>query len=104
MLDALVQLSVIRNDAAAPPDEPQEGDRYIVGAGASGPWVGKDQQVAAFQDGAWAFFQPLEGWHAWSELASAYSARAYGRQLQSTPIRLMPLGSRPLPTLPIVWR
>ncbi|UGY10996.1 DUF2793 domain-containing protein [Phyllobacterium pellucidum] len=64
-LDALVQLSVLSSNAQAAPSNPAEGDRYIIGSGASGAWAGKDQQVAAFQDGAWAFFQPLEGWSAW---------------------------------------
>ena len=29
------------------------------------PWAGKTDQIAAWQDDAWAFFQPQEGWHAW---------------------------------------
>lgn len=64
-LDALVQLSVAGRNAAEPPAEPQEGARYIVASAASGQWSGKDNQVAAWQDGAWAFFEPQEGWYAW---------------------------------------
>lgn len=64
-LDALVQLSVLSSNAQVPPSAPQEGDRHIIAPSASGAWAGKDQQVAAFQDGAWAFFQPREGWNAW---------------------------------------
>jgi hypothetical protein len=63
-LDALVQLSVRSRRFAAPPQEPVEGDRYVVASGASVPWAGRNGQIAAWQDGAWAFFQPQEGWHA----------------------------------------
>jgi hypothetical protein len=64
-LDAIVQLAVIDRDLAAPPPTPLEGDRYIVAAGASGAWAGRAGQVAAWQDGAWAFFAPAAGWLAW---------------------------------------
>lgn len=64
-LDALVQLTVIDRNAGEPPTEPQEGDRYLVASVASGLWSGKDNHIAAWQDGAWAFFQPQEGWYAW---------------------------------------
>lgn len=62
VLDGLVQLAVLDRDLAAPPASPNEGDRYIVGAGASGEWTGKDGQVAAFVSAAWAFHAPQPGW------------------------------------------
>ncbi len=61
-LDALVQLSAISRVAATPPSAPAEGARYIVAASASGAWSGHGLSVAAFQDGAWAFFVPRAGW------------------------------------------
>ena len=64
-LDALVQLAVISAGTAAPPATPAHGDRYIVPAGATGVWSGRTGQIAAFQDGAWAYFAPLAGWLAW---------------------------------------
>lgn len=63
-LDALVQLSVRSRRVAAPPQEPVEGDRYVVAPEASAPWAGRNGQIASWQDGTWAFFQPQEGWHA----------------------------------------
>lgn len=65
MLDALVQLSVADRSRRVPPSAPAEGDRHIVGSSGEGPWEGKDGQVAAWQGGAWAYFQPAEGWRAW---------------------------------------
>ncbi len=64
-LDAVVQLSVLDRHLAAPPSAPAEGDRYIVGPAASGDWATHEADIAAFQDGAWAFFAPVEGWLAW---------------------------------------
>lgn len=64
-LDALVQLSVMSRKLKNAPPEPSEGDRYIVASEAVAPWAGKTDQIAAWQDDAWAFFQPQEGWHAW---------------------------------------
>ncbi|UOM33839.1 DUF2793 domain-containing protein [Acuticoccus sp. I52.16.1] len=64
-LDSLVQLTVIDRDLAAPPGAPAEGDRYIVAASATGAWAGHEADVAAFVDGAWAFFAPREGWLAY---------------------------------------
>ena len=61
-LDALVQLAVKDRDQAAPPGSPAEGDRYIVAAGASGAWTGRDLDIAAWQSGAWSFYTPQEGW------------------------------------------
>jgi hypothetical protein len=62
MLDALTQLSVLARDAAPPPATPAEGDRYIVGASASGAFSGQDGKVAAWLAGAWSFFTPRAGW------------------------------------------
>ena len=64
-LDALVHLSVVDRDLNTPPGAPTQGDRYVVAANASGVWNGHDNEIAAYQDGAWVFFNPNEGWIAW---------------------------------------
>jgi len=64
-LDALVQLSVLDRDLAAPPGSPVEGDRYLVAAGATGAWAGQAGKIAAWQAGAWIFRTPRNGWTAW---------------------------------------
>ena len=64
-LDALTQIAVRDRDRMVPPADPLDGDRYIVPAGATGAWTNKDGQIAAWQDGAWAFYTPGEGWLAW---------------------------------------
>ncbi len=64
-LDCLVQLTVLDRDLAAPPVAPAEGDRYLVAASPSGAWAGQAGKIAAFQDAAWLFYAPKEGWIAW---------------------------------------
>ncbi len=66
-LDALVQLSVVSQALSAPPTAPAEGARYIIAASATGVWIGKEAQIAAWQDGAWAYYLPLGGWQVWVE-------------------------------------
>ena len=61
LLDALVHPGVLDRDLDTPPVDPQEGNHYIVGAGATGAWAGKDDQLAAFMDGAWFFLPPVAG-------------------------------------------
>ncbi len=64
-LDALLHLAVLSRTVSAPPGSPAAGDRYIVPAGATGGWTGQANAVAAWQDGAWAFYAPREGWLAY---------------------------------------
>ncbi len=64
-LDALVQLSVLDRDLAAPPVAPLDGARYIVAGSPTGAWAGQTGRIAAWQDGAWMFYPPRDGWVAW---------------------------------------
>lgn len=64
-LDAIVQLSVIDRDLTSPPASPLDGDRYIIAAGGTGDWLGKDGQMAAFQNSTWTFYLPQKGWLCW---------------------------------------
>lgn len=66
LLDTLVQLAVQSRDLAAPPAAPAEGARWIVKAAAADAWAGHDNEIAAWQDGAWAFAAPAPGWLAYA--------------------------------------
>ena len=61
-LDGLVQIAVEASGATAPPGSPAEGDRYLLGTGATGAWAGKDGQLAVHADGTWWFAEPAVGW------------------------------------------
>lgn len=63
-LDALVQVTVQSTAVATPPGAPTEGQRWILPASPMGAWAGHGGQIAAWQDGAWAFYAPLDGWTA----------------------------------------
>ena len=43
---------------STPPVSPTEGDRYIVGASATGDWTGHDDYIAEYTSGAWVFLAP----------------------------------------------
>jgi Protein of unknown function (DUF2793) len=64
-LDAVAMLAVLDRDLATPPGSPSEGDRYLVASSATAAWSGKDGKIAAWQDGAWSFHTPQEGWRVW---------------------------------------
>ena len=61
MLDALIQLRLAALDCDTPPGSPSEGARYGIRAAPKGAFFGHSGQVAAFQDGTWAFFALAEG-------------------------------------------
>ncbi|MFV2054222.1 DUF2793 domain-containing protein [Aliiroseovarius sp. YM-037] len=64
-LDVIVQLSVKSRSISDPPAAAVDGDRYIIGSGATAEWAGREGQIAAFLDGIWDFFAPLVGWAAY---------------------------------------
>lgn len=66
ILDAAIQIAVADRTRIAPPAAPAEGERHIVAAGAGGAWSGQAQAIATWQDGAWAFLVPKQGWCVWS--------------------------------------
>lgn len=64
-LDALVHLVVASRTQSDPPASPTETAAYIVPAGGSGVFVGHQDDLAIFEDGAWSFLAPRAGWQAW---------------------------------------
>lgn len=55
------QESVIDKDLTAPPGGEATGDRYIVGAGATGDWAGHDDEIAEWDGAAYVYSVPNEG-------------------------------------------
>jgi hypothetical protein len=64
-LDVLCQLAVVSRGLNAAPGSPADGARYLVGAAPTGAWSGQAAKIAAWQDGAWTFLTPREGWIVW---------------------------------------
>ncbi len=65
-LDVLVQSSVTSATLTVAPGSPSDGDAYIVAASATGTWAGHDDDIAAYQSGAWAYHTPAAGWVVWN--------------------------------------
>jgi hypothetical protein len=65
--DLLIQCNVLSIEVE-PPDSPDDGDAYIVGADATDDWDGHDGEIARWSDAldtpAWEFFTPKAGWQA----------------------------------------
>jgi hypothetical protein len=63
-IDALLLISVKSATTYTPPGSPAAGDRYIVGASATGAWTGKDGRIAQWDSvtSAWLFYTPKQGW------------------------------------------
>lgn len=61
-LDALVQPIVQSRSLPTPPALPLSGEAWIVPSAATGAWAGHADEIAAFQSGAWRFYDPAEGW------------------------------------------
>src|SRR3989344_3642622 len=55
LLDALVQPVVEDGPQAVPPSAPVAGQGWIVGAAASGAWVGEEGALALWTSGGWRF-------------------------------------------------
>lgn len=64
-LDALVHLVVASRTQTVPPASPAETAAYIVPAGGSGVFAGRQDHLAIFEDGGWSFLAPRAGWQAW---------------------------------------
>lgn len=77
-LDILVQLMVEAFDATVPPEAPENGMAWALGAGATGAWSGRDGLLAAWMDNAWLFLAPAEGWLAWDRAEGRIRAFASG--------------------------
>lgn len=64
-LDALVQIAVEAVGVSVPPGSPENGQRWVVGEAPTSAWAGHAHKLAAWQDGAWTFFSPGDGWKVW---------------------------------------
>lgn len=64
-IDAVLNTGAIDRTLSAPPGSPNEGDVYIVAAGASGDWAGQEDAIAYYDGGVWRFITPREGMRLW---------------------------------------
>ena len=73
--EALVRLDLTVNAAVeavgrdVPPDSPEEGQCWIVGAAPTGAWAGQAHALAGWTGGGWRFVAPAAGMQAWDRAA-----------------------------------
>lgn len=70
-LDAIVNCQIQSAALTAPPASPGDGQCWIVASGATGAWATHDLNIAAWQDGAWAFYPPSKGMLAYNDATAA---------------------------------
>jgi hypothetical protein len=98
-LDLIVQLTVIDRVQTTAPALPAVGDRHIVAAGATGPWVGQSGRIALYTTTGWQFTQALPGWRAHVPRARRRSLTGCpGRRCRMASWRCRSLASRPART------
>ncbi|KQN78165.1 DUF2793 domain-containing protein [Devosia sp. Leaf64] len=93
-LDLLVQASVESATLGSPPTTPLDGEAFIVPTGATGAWAGHTSEIAAFQAGAWTFYDPSTGWQVFDKASNSllvFSGTAW-IALASTGSGLLQLG------------
>lgn len=65
----LVPRITVQSQTSTPPASPSLGQYFLIGAGATGAWVGLDQQVAKCTNATgpvWTTYPASEGWGAWN--------------------------------------
>jgi hypothetical protein len=77
-LDQLVQPAVKSRSIATPPENPAEGDTYVVGPAATGAWASQEGKLASLFDGAWSFRAPADGWQLYVEDSAEIVIRQAG--------------------------
>lgn len=74
-LDALTHITITSRSQTSPPLSPEEGERHIVPAAATGAWSGQANNIAIFLNGGWVFAAPGYGWRA--EILDENQSAAY---------------------------
>lgn len=59
VLGVIAKGQVLSQTTTAPPSDPDEGDAYIIPAGATGAWSGRENEIAAFFSDAWVYIEPV---------------------------------------------
>lgn len=70
--DGLLNLTVLNRTITAPPANPNEGERYIIGSNPTGTFVGHTNKVIVQVGGRWIFFTPQQGWRAYDQGANEF--------------------------------
>ncbi len=88
-LDALIA-PFVEGESASAPASPEEGEGWIVGAGALDSWAGHEGELAFLAAGTWQFVAPLPGMRVFDR--STGSARVWIDEWQTLALPDEPSG------------
>lgn len=61
MINGLDWQDSVLSQTSTPPGGPSTGDRYLIGASATGAWSGHDEKIAEWNGSTWDFVTPTKG-------------------------------------------
>lgn len=67
LVDAALHAAVEGAPLAEPPGAPETGQGWIVDAGGTGAWAGRDDSLAVWTSAGWRFVAPAPGMLAWNK-------------------------------------
>lgn len=70
LADALLH-PVVSGIASAPPENPIDGEAYLVGPNASDLFTGSEDRIAVRQQGQWLYITPVAGMHVYDKAIGA---------------------------------
>jgi hypothetical protein len=76
----------IESERADPPASPANGEAWLVAAGATGAWLGKDAMIAARQSDNWLFFSGSDGMRIFDRSTGQERLFAAGWQSPTAPM------------------
>ena len=71
-IDIALHAAIEGPPLANPPADPVVGQGWIIAAGATGAWSGRDDSLACWTDGGWRYVAPPAGMCVWNK-AAGYS-------------------------------
>lgn len=71
-VDLLIEAAVEGGPTAVLPAVPEVGQCWIVAAGATGDWTGKEGHIAGWTAGGWRFIGPRPGTRVWNKAAGLW--------------------------------
>jgi hypothetical protein len=72
LIDAALHAAVESASVASPPSEPEEGQCWIIAAGAAGDWHAHAGSLACWTSGGWRFVAPLPGMLVWDKSSAVW--------------------------------
>lgn len=77
-LDLLAQAAVLSAGVNTPPDDPTQGDCWLVGDSPEGDWTDYAGYLAGWTAGGWRFVAPRDGMTAWVAAENVFARYADG--------------------------